>query len=194
MEMKQTGKWIYSAFLSAAIILFSGCTQFSEHESDSSAGINGGFELVKNELPVNWLMYTPNTVPDADFDILLDQQDFKEGKQSLKFEVRACSGAAGWHAPGFTNEFLDSGTFEGPNKYLVSFWLKNEGTKFNISAGGVAAKEGGIKTLIETEQQLEDWSYYEFVVDIPEDRWLRLQLNILKPGSFWIDDIKIVKI
>ena len=77
----------YSLMLGLVLIL-SGCIRMSEKETDTSTGLNGGFEVSKNGLPVNWLMYTPNTVPDADFEIELDNVVFKEGKQSLRFDVK----------------------------------------------------------------------------------------------------------
>ena len=172
------------------IILLGSCKQMSEQVQDKSAGINGGFEVSKDGLPVNWLMYTPNTVPDSDFRIVLDKSIFKEGKQSLKFEVKKCSSIGGWISPGFTNEFFDNR--EG--HYKVSFWIKNEGTEFNISAGGVSAKEGNMTTLIKGIEPVNEWKLLEYKVDVLKDQWLRIQLNILQPGSFWIDDIRIEKI
>jgi len=142
-------------------------------------------------LPVNWLLYTPNTVPDADFQIILDQETFKEGKQSLKFDVKSCSAIAGWKSPGFTNEFIEVSKYKGPGRYKLSFWVKNAGTEFVIKAGGVSAMEGNIITLIQENEQINDWKLFEYEIDVPENRWLRLELNILQPGTFWIDDIRI---
>ena len=139
-------------------------------------------------------MYTPNTVPEADFEIELDNVVFKEGKQSLRFDVKKCTSTGGWHSPGFTNEFSDIGKFEGEGTYKVSFWIKNSGTTFNISGGGVAALEGDMKTLIENSEQIDEWRIHESEIDIPKERWLRMQLNILRPGIFWIDDIRIERI
>ena len=67
----------------------------SEQIRDNSAGINGGFEVSKDGLPVNWLMYTSSTVPKADFEIILDKKDFKEGEQSLRFDVKECEDIGG---------------------------------------------------------------------------------------------------
>ena len=77
---------------------------------------------------------------------------------------------------------------------ILSFWIKNDGSKYRITAGGVSPKEGDMKILIESDQQLKDWKYLEYEVSVPKDRHLRIQLNILQPGTFWIDDIQIVKI
>lgn len=176
------------------VLILSGCNQMSEKETDSSAGLNGGFEISKNGLPVNWLMYTNNTVPEADFTIELDKDVFIEGKQSLKFDVKKCSTTGGSHSPGFINEFLDIGKYQGEGIYKLSFWIKNHGTTFRVTAGGVSAMEGEIKTLIEGNDEIDNWKLFEYEVDVPKDRWLQMQLNILQPGTFWIDDIKIEKI
>ena len=176
------------------ILIVAGCKQMSEYEADQSAGLNGGFEVSRNNLPVNWGMYTPKTVQDADFVIVLDKNIYKEGKQSLKLDVKKCTSIGGWHSPGFTNEFFEVGRFMGEGRYKICFWVKNEGCAFKISAGGVATKEGDEKTLIEEKQQISDWKRLEYQIEVPKDRWLRMELNILQPGTFWIDDIKIEKI
>ena len=186
--LKLKSKLNFLIILSILMMLGS-CNQMSEEIKDESAGMNGGFEVSKNGLPVNWPMYTPNTVPDADFNIVLDKEVFKEGKQSLRFDVDKCSSIGGWKSPGFTNEFFESG--EG--RYKLSFWIKNDGTKFKIDAGGVEAMKGNMTTLIEEKEQISDWKLLEYQIDIPKDRWLRMELNILQPGTFWIDDIQIEK-
>lgn len=175
----------------AFMLILVGCNQYSEKQTDTSAGLNGGFEISKNNLPVNWLMYTPNTVPNADFKIVLDKNIYKEGKQSLRFDVNKCSSFGGWKSPGFTNEFFEIGKYEGKGRYKLSFWIKNEGTEFKISAGGISAMKGNMITLIQENEQIEDWKLFEYQIDIPKDRWLKMELNILQPGTFWIDDIKI---
>jgi len=107
--------------------------------------------------------------------------------------VIKCSSTGGWHSPGFTNEFFDSRKFEGEEIYKLGFWIKNEGTKFIMKAGGVAPYEGDMKVLIESDEQIEDWRYFEYKINIPKERHLRIELNILEPGSFWIDSILIEK-
>ncbi|MBS1271957.1 MAG: hypothetical protein MAGBODY4_01093 [Candidatus Marinimicrobia bacterium] len=166
----------------------------SEQIKDKSAGLNGGFEVSKNGLPVNWLMYTPNTVPNSDFKIILDNEEYKEGKQSLRFDVKECEDIGGWHSPGFTNEFFVAGKYEGHARYKISFWIKNNGTKFQITAGGVESKGGEMTPLIEGDEEISDWKLFEDEIEVPQERWLRMQLNILQPGTFWIDDIRIEKV
>ena len=60
-----------------------GCDQMSESVTDDSAGMNGGFEITEDDLPVNWVVYTPATIPTGDYDLVIDTVEYKEGKQSL---------------------------------------------------------------------------------------------------------------
>ena len=183
----------FTLILSLFLIL-TACQQMSEKETDKSAGLNGGFEISKNDLPVNWIMYSPKTVPNADFEIGLDKNIFKEGKQSLRFDVKKCASTGGWGSPGFTNEFFDIGKFEGECIYKLSFWIKNNGSKFRVNAGGVTAMKGDMQVLIESDEQIEDWKYFEYKITVAKENHLRIELNVLKSGILWIDDVQIVKI
>ena len=181
---------VISSFL-FGLLLVIGCNQMSEVEIDNSAELNGGFEISKNGIPVNWLMYTPNTVPNGKFEIILDNEEFKEGKQSLRFDVEECTSKGGWFSPGFTNQF----DAEKGGVCRLSFWVKNNGAEFRVYAGGVGAKTGEMKTLIQTSEEIIDWKQYEFSVPISTDfDQLRLEVNILKPGTFWIDDVQVSKV
>lgn len=181
-------------FIIGVTLSLLGCNQMSEQIADSSAGLNGGFEVSSNGLPVNWMMYTSNTVPNAEFDIVLDNKEFKEGKQSLRFDVKRCENLGGWKSPGFTNEFYEVGKFQGEGRYKLSFWIKNYESNFRISAGGVESKGGEMKTLIEGDENIEEWKLLGFEIEVPDKRWLRMELNITQPGTFWIDDINIDKL
>jgi len=168
-----------------------GCRQLSETMVDSNAGLNGGFESSQDGLPVNWSFYTPNTVPESDFRIVLDRESFKGGSQSLKFEVENCSSSGGWQSPGFTSEFFEIGKFMGSAHFRVGFWAMNSGTEFEFAAGGVSANAGAMETMIRENRRIDDCKYYEFAVAVAANQWLRLQMNILAPGIFWIDEIHI---
>ncbi len=194
MRIVNTKPQHYLLFLFCVMSQIVGCEQLSESVSDESAGLNGGFEIAKNGLPVNWIMYTPRTVKDASFEVVLDTEIFKEGRQSLKFEVERCSSVGGWRSPGFTNEFSSIGKYRGEGRYRVSFWIRNSGAEFAVAAGGVSAKIGDMRVLVRDDAQMDEWRRFEYTVDVPEDQWLRIQLNILGPGAFWIDDIEITKV
>jgi hypothetical protein len=163
----------------------------SELVVDESAGMNGGFEYVRDGLPVNWLLYTPKTVPDGDFEIVMDTIEFAEGKQSLKFIVRKCSSIGGCYSPGFCNQFPadPGGTFR------ISFWIKNQGSYFYIKIGGINSSAGQYETIVETNEEIDPWRNFEYIYAVPEGmNEIRLEVNILKPGVFLIDDIRINRV
>ncbi len=182
------------AFMLNTFFTLLACAPMSEHIKDPSAGLNGSFEVARDGLPVNWLLYTPKTLADADFAISLDTHIYREGKQSLKFSVEKCSPSGGWRSPGFTNEFFSVGKYSGPARYRLSCWVKNDGAAFHISAGAVNEKSGNMQTLMEEERSIHEWKFLEWDIEIPAQRWLRLQLNVVKPGRFWIDDIRVEKL
>ena len=179
---------IVLAFL--ASLLIGGCAKMSESIQDKAAGMNGSFEVTESGLPVNWLIYTPKTVPTGDYDLIIDTSAYKDGKQSLKFLVRACSDKGGWHSPGLCQEYTAI-----PGKtYKVSFWIKNAGCEFAIGIGGVSGFEGAYETVIKSKESIEGWRNYEYQYEMPvnkEFKRIRFYLNILSPGSLWIDDVNI---
>lgn len=169
----------------------SGCDGPTEHRSDPSAGVNGGFEVVRDGMPVNWLLYTPNRTRASQFRMTLDTVVFKEGRQSLKFELERVGPGT---RPGFTNEFSDVGRFRGPARYRVSFWAKSDSTTFVMSSGPVSTKAGNMRPVVTRDALFVEWTEFEFVVDVPKEQWLRLRLSLLSPGSFWIDDVRIARV
>lgn len=190
MKNQQTFIRIHNQMLFGLIFLFSGCFQMSEIEGDPSAGLNGGFEVSSNGLPVNWFMYTPKTVPRSDFKIVLDNNNFKEGSQSLKFEIKNCRATGGWLSPGFTKEFLG----QGYGKFKVSFWIMNDTSEFIMTFSGVTTKSGGDEISIRSNENMPEWTRFEERIEVLEGQWLRVNLNVFKPGNFWIDDLNIEQI
>ena len=171
-----------------AIIQWVGCTEMSESVRDGSAGRNGSFEFTQSGLPVNWILYTPKTIPTGDYELIIDTTEFKDGKQSLKFLVHECSPTGGWGSPGFCQEYKAT-----PGEtYKVSFWAKNESSEFRVKIGGVSASKGQYDTVVKSRESIPDWKLFEYDYKMPmEFGTIRFELNILKPGTFWIDDVKI---
>ena len=171
----------------AAIVPLCSCTQMSKQIRDKTAGMNGSFEITKSGLPVNWLVYTPETVPTGDFDIIIDTTEYKDGKQSLKFLVRECSSVGGWHSPGFCNEYKAL-----PGEiFRISFWVRNHGSEFIIKVGGISVSKGEYDTIVKSQETINKWQLFEYYYTIPEKmKAIRFELNVLQPGTFWIDDIK----
>lgn len=173
------------------IVSLNGCTQMSEIIEDKTAGLNGSFEYTKSGLPVNWILFTSKTVPTGDFDLIIDTTEFKDGKQSLKFFVRECSPNGGWLSPGFCKEYE---ALPGET-YRVSFWIKNYGCEFLIKIGGVSASRGQYDTIVKSKETIDTWRLFDHNYTIPQEmNAIRFEMNIVQPGSFWIDDIKIEKI
>jgi hypothetical protein len=173
------------------LVLIYGCTQMSELISDKDAGLNGSFEITKSGLPVNWLVYTPRTIPEGDYDLIIDTMEYKEGKQSLKFLVRECSPVGGWYSPGFCNEY----TANPGEIFRISFWIKNHESEFIIRIGGVSASRGAYDTIVKSKDATDNWKLFDYYYTIPENmKAIRFEMNILQPGTFWIDDIKITKV
>jgi hypothetical protein len=180
--------------LTAIMLLHSFCNGFnsrmSEYYYDKNAGLNGSFEIVENGFPVNWMIYSPKTIPEGDYDLIIDTTDFKEGKQSLKFLVRSCAPDGGWHSPGFCMEDeANPGEF-----YKVSFWYINDSSEFIARIGGVGPSVGEYETIIKSNESNNTWKLIEYKYAIPQDmNSIRFELNILQPGSFWIDGLRIDK-
>ncbi|MBN1791505.1 MAG: hypothetical protein JW830_13470 [Bacteroidales bacterium] len=187
-EMRTTSFNVFAKVLFLIIASFTGCTRMSEQIPDSSAGMNGSFEYTQSGLPVNWLLYTPNTVPSGDFDIIIDTIAPQNGKQSLKFMVRDCLPTGGWHSPGFCNQY---GAMPDET-YRVSFWVKNEGCRFLIRIGGVSATQVIYDTIVNSQATIESWELFEHDYTVPQGMAaIRIEANILQPGTFWVDDLRI---
>ena len=181
---------IYVLCAMASVASLAGCSRLSETIEDKSAGINGSFEVVESGLPVNWLVYTPEVIPTGDYDLIIDTSDYKHGKQSLNFLVRECSDRGGRHSPGLCNQYE---AVPGET-YKISYWVKNHGCEFVMGIGGVTPFEGDYETMVKSKDTIEAWTYFEHQYRMPlgkKFRSIRFYLNILQPGSFWIDDVKI---
>jgi hypothetical protein len=70
--------------------------------------------------------------------------------------------------------------------------VKNDGSRFRAKVGGVSAFKGEYETIVEAGDFIPEWRYYEHLYAMPEefDR-LRLEVNVLSPGTFWVDGITI---
>ena len=175
---------VYAAL---ALLGATGCRRYSESRLNPSIGLNGGFEIAADGLPVNWLVYTPK-IAGGDFDIVLDTLERHGGRQSLAFVVRSASSVGGWHSPGFTNEFPSRpGTVHD-----ISFWARNDGATFRVLVGGVTAMRGTYETMVQSSASTNGWQRFAYRYTLPAgyDR-LRLEVNVLGPGTFRIDDLAI---
>lgn len=80
--------------------------------------------------------------------------------------------------------------------YRISFWAKNAGSEFVFKARGVSPSAGDKGTIIRSKETFNQWRRFECSYTIPPGpkMHLRLELNVVQPGTFWIDDLQIVKV
>lgn len=193
--MKKNTKTIKALFKLTAltsILLFSSCmAQFSELEADPKLGFNGSFEFEKNGLPINWLVYTKNTVKEGDFDINFDRENPIDGNQSLMFKVQSCSADGGRFSPGIAQEVkAESGA-----EYLISVWVKNKESKVSINISGVDEFNKLQGPIIENTDTSEQWQEHKIQYTMPKNmKTLRIEITVLKPGTVYLDNIKINKV
>ena len=177
---------LWGAFAICATGMMMSCSSMSRHTTDASAGFNGGFEVTHKGLPVNWIVYSPNTVADADFDVSVDTARMVEGKQSLKFDVRASSGMGGRKSPGIACEVPTS---KGET-FQVAFSIYNDGTSYTVSLRAVSAKAGVDGPTFQSSTSNSSWHRVEWEYVIPTGiNRLRFELNVLSAGTLWIDDV-----
>lgn len=175
--------------LAGNMVFLSSCLD-TKVPRDAAAGPNLGFEFSQKGLPVNWILYEP---PHLDYSISLDTNSPKEGKYALRFDVLKDSEEGNINFTGLTNEFPELTKSGG--RYRISFWMKNKGTRYRISAGGTNAKES-VKdpALIEDSLTFPDWKKMEMETEIPADMWLRFEIRLKGQGSFQIDQLEIKKL
>ncbi|HOY32910.1 MAG TPA: hypothetical protein PKW80_13610 [Bacteroidales bacterium] len=178
--------WIIVLFFS---IVLSGCKPMSISVKGDDCKMDGSFEIIKNGLPVNWCYYAPETVPNSDFKILSDTTQHKDGIRSLKFQINSCESTGSWHSPGFFMEFK---VLPGET-YKVSLCVINKGCTLKIKAEtGMKGNPGISEIVAEIQGTFSEWKCYEHTVRIPAaNDNMRIEVNILSPGTVWFDDIKI---
>jgi hypothetical protein len=193
MKTKQLVSKMMSLFMGSSLFigLMSCSTQMSESKLNPTLGNNGNFEIVEENLPVNWLIYTKNTVKTGDFNFTFDHTNFKSGKQSLRFDVKNCSSEGGWHSPGIAQEI----PAKSGEEFSISFWVKNTGSDFSFNVAGVSTFGRGETTIIKPTNKTGEWILYKTTYKMPEEMTkLRLEFNVLQAGTVWIDDVVVERI
>ena len=171
-------------------LLLLGSCKMSEYIKEPSVGFNGSFEVEKNGYPVNWITYTPKTAKVGNFRIYFDQKDVKEGKQSLRFDVKKCSDKGGRFSPGVAQEIPVT---EG-EEYRLTYWIKNNDAIFKIEAKAVNAMYQQHCYSFSSGEYLSEWTKKVAICHVNKGmNKLRFEVTILKPGTFWIDDVKLEK-
>ena len=166
-----------------------GCkTHMSETVKGDATTYNGGFEQMKDNKPVNWLLYTPATTGNGDFDITIDTTDHAEGRRSLRIAVRQCGDKGGRLSPGIAQEIAAT-----PDaSYEVSYQLKNTGARYRIKITGVDAWNSDAGITITNADTLHKWTRYKHSYTLPKHmKRMRIEVNVLSAGVLSIDDIVV---
>lgn len=173
-------RWLIGALACGAV----GCAK-SQVEVDPAAGLNGGFEVARDGVPVNWQRYDPD---DALFSATLDPTERTEGDVSLRFDVQACGGEPGWHSPGVAQEWpVTPGTWE-----VSADVRRADGATWRLSTGSVDAGSGAHQAVDSADMAQDTWVTATRTVDVPpgHDR-VRVELIVLSPGRVWVDNVRI---
>lgn len=173
------------------VLVMIGCRPLSIREESESAGFNGGFEIVESGLPVNWYFHYP-PIKDRDVEISIDTTDAVEGRKSLRFVVHKADPAARGVRTAGLFQVLPA---ESLRTYRVNFWLKNRGCTMRLLIRSEKASEApppNIEILGEAETGTNTWRQFEYTYTVPETYGnIRFELNILQPGTLWIDGVRI---
>ena len=185
-----------SAILIAATILMvavpAGCDRFSIREKSESSGFNGSFEIEKSGLPVNWYIYY-SPIRNGDAELSLDSMDAVEGRQSLKFIAHRGDARCGWTTAGL----FQVRPAKAKTSYKVSFWLKNQGCRIRLVIDSETADSreprAPIREIIDAEMTGDDtWREFVYTYTVPAHYSnIRFELNVLEPGTLWVDDVRI---
>lgn len=178
---------------------------FSEVRRSRTAGDNLGFEILEKGKPVNWFFKTERVINSmsvhgdvVEFECMVDTLDFKEGKRSLRYDLRRCSSNREnmrlyAYYPGFFNEF----DAEPGATYRVGFWIKNQGCEFTVRTSAVRAYGGGPceNHSFHADVDIPEWTHYSLDQTVcPTMDYLRIELDILSVGTFRIDGLTIEKL
>ncbi|MDP2359552.1 MAG: carbohydrate binding domain-containing protein [bacterium] len=168
-----------------------GCGQSTSIVRNQAIGNNGSFEHDRSGRPVNWHVHQ-KAVKKSRTELSLDKTEVRDGGQSLKFSVGTASGNGAGESPGIYQDFATR-----PNRtYRVSFWLKNNQTRFKVFVTGLSPKTTPTRQLVLSEEGLEDdWSQFNVNhTTTGAQTAIRFELNITGPGTLWIDGVEIQEV
>ena len=158
----------------------------SIQEVDEAAGFNGSFEFVKSGYPANWY-FSRRQLENGDCEITFDTADKVDGTQSLRFVVRKANPGGGWPSPGL---FQSLPAQEG-RAYRISFWLKTREAVIRLRICSEALNPSP-NPIIDSINAEDGWRQFVYTYTVPARHdSIRFEINIIAPGTAWIDNVRI---
>jgi hypothetical protein len=174
----------------ALAALLAACETISVREHDPEAGLNGGFETVRGELPVNWYFYS-DPLRDGSAEVALDTTDPIEGRRALRLTVRGARNEGRVRTPGLFQVV----PAQRASSYRVSFWSRTEGAPIRLvlrSERPEAASPPMTFDLPPGDGDEHPWRRHEFVYVVPDGyENIRVEIRVSGPGTIWLDDLRI---
>jgi len=173
------------------LLLAAGCLENSTIARNAALDSNGGFEYGSEGKPTNWHVYH-KALRGGKAKLLLDTEDFREGKQSLKFVVNTTRGLPGWESPGVFQDLK----VEPGGMYRVSYWLKNNQCRFRVNANAVEKDAPRQPVAVLTEEGVGgEWTQYSSLCSTRGgEKVIRFELNITGPGVLWLDGVEVQEV
>lgn len=192
-----------AAAAASLLLAVAACDPVSLREENEAAGFNGGFEVVqpvrgidgaRQGLPANWYFHAEPLL-EGDAELSLDATDpFGGGGRSLRLDVQEADSVAGAHTTGLFQVV----PARALGTYRVGFSLKIRDARALVVIRSESASEatpGRVEAYDEVHTGRDTWRRFEYVYSVPEGfENIRFELNVIRPGTVWLDDVGIEEI
>jgi len=191
-----------AAAAASFLVVLAACDPISLREENEAAGFNGGFEVVQpvrgmdaapQGLPANWYFHAKPLL-EGDAFLSLDPAGPPEGGRSLRLDVQEADSVAGARTTGLFQVV----PARPLGSYRVGFSLKIRDARALIvirSENASEATQGRVQAFDEEHTGRDTWRRFEYVYSVPEGfENIRFELNVIRPGTVWLDDVGIEEI
>ena len=178
-----------TAMIISTGILLSSCQSNEFTKSDSTVGLNGGFEVTDSGYPVNWAFF-PKPGSGDHIEVSIDTTHVVEGANSLKLVTYQSD-----KLPGFRSLRIP---VESGKSYKISMWIKNEGCHLKVNR--IVQNVSGTKNIrsdviVNSSASSAHWQKFEEILSISDkEAFVFLKFLVDGSGTIWCDDITIEEI
>jgi hypothetical protein len=174
------------AVLGAACVVAAACRSDELLKRNSTAGLNGSFEITEAGYPVNWAFF-PNPEADSTLQVVLDSDQVVEGHHSLRLVIRPSQ-----KLPALRSRQVP---VQPGKHYRFSLSFKNEGCNLKVNrivqdASGMTVRRHDL--VIDTSVSSTDWETFEETLSVAQNEaQVLLVVMIDGSGTVWLDDVKL---